>query len=189
MSKEFIIGSILSVSIHAGALCAFTWSNLSFTDPSTAVERAPSAIEISMTVYESLPVARSEAPRQLGSREFKDRKKEPRSANREKSDLSNSRVGAVTKEVFTSPIVNIPPAYPVRSREDGEEGLVVLEVEILADGRVGEVAVTQSSGYTRLDRAARSAIKQWRFLPARVNGIAVPVKRRLPVIFTLAEVA
>lgn len=186
MSREFIIGSILSVSIHAGALCAFTWSNLSFTDPSTAVERAPSAIEISMSICKNTSVTDSDIPRHTAPREIEGKKKKPKRVNHDKTALSNPHVGAITKEVFTSPVVNIPPAYPLRSREEGEEGLVVLDIEILVDGRVGEVVVAQSSGYTRLDRAARCAIKQWRFTPARVNGIATPVKRRIPIIFTLS---
>ncbi|MBK6757815.1 MAG: energy transducer TonB [Moraxellaceae bacterium] len=45
------------------------------------------------------------------------------------------------------------------SRRLGEQGRVVLNVYILADGTVGEVKIKQSSGFSRLDDAALQAVK------------------------------
>jgi protein TonB len=42
---------------------------------------------------------------------------------------------------------------------------------VLPDGKVGEVKVSRSSGYPRLDASAmREAKRSWRFLPAKSGG-------------------
>ena len=51
------------------------------------------------------------------------------------------------------------PEYPRRSRELGEEGTVVLLVEVFADRRPVEIKIISSSGYPRLDKAAVKAIE------------------------------
>lgn len=51
------------------------------------------------------------------------------------------------------------PGYPALSAENGEEGSVVMELHI-AGGKVDTAKIVKSSGYSRLDKAARKAI--WR---------------------------
>ena len=51
------------------------------------------------------------------------------------------------------------PRYPALSAENGEEGSVVTELHI-AGGKVDTAKIVKSSGYSRLDNAARKAI--WR---------------------------
>lgn len=53
-----------------------------------------------------------------------------------------------------------PPAYPRAAREQGAEGVVVLNVEVLATGRVGEVQVAVSSGARVLDETAVEAVRR-----------------------------
>ena len=57
----------------------------------------------------------------------------------------------------------VPPAYPPRARELGQQGLVVLHAEIARDGAPLSVQVARSSGYPLLDRAAAAAVRQWEF--------------------------
>ncbi|MCP9760931.1 energy transducer TonB [Aquitalea sp. S1-19] len=78
---------------------------------------------------------------------------------------------------------NPAPSYPERSRERGEEGRVVLRVEVGADGRVRDIAILQSSGFPRLDRAARDAVERWRFTPARRGNSAVADRVDVPIRF------
>jgi protein TonB len=80
---------------------------------------------------------------------------------------------------------NPAPAYPYAARRRGQEGRVVLEVEVLADGGAGAVAVARSSGVASLDRAAVDAVRRWRFRPARRNGRTVRSTVRVPVRFAL----
>jgi periplasmic protein TonB len=81
----------------------------------------------------------------------------------------------------------VKPDYPERARKDGAEGTTTLKVEVLANGRVGEVVVARSAGRADLDRAAIEAVKQWHFEPARRGATAVPVWATLPVRFVLSE--
>jgi protein TonB len=60
-----------------------------------------------------------------------------------------------------------PGEYPDAARRAGLEGVVLLLVEVLHDGKVGQVAVQESSGVAELDAAARRAVRNWRFEPAR----------------------
>lgn len=79
------------------------------------------------------------------------------------------------------------PAYPATAREQGLEGVVVLNIEVLASGRVGEVHVAVSSGAWVLDEAAVEAVKRWTFAPARQGTRAVDSLVEVPVKFTLSR--
>lgn len=78
---------------------------------------------------------------------------------------------------------NPSPEYPERSRENGEQGSVLLRVSVSAAGRASEVTVAVSSGYPRLDRAAKAAVESWRFVPAKRNGQPVDSVLTVPVRF------
>jgi TonB family protein len=80
---------------------------------------------------------------------------------------------------------NPKPVYPQEAREKGYEGKVLLRVEVLANGRVGQVVVKKSSGCEVLDRSALAAVKEWRFIPARKGEVAVPVWVIIPIKFQL----
>lgn len=80
---------------------------------------------------------------------------------------------------------NPPPRYPTKARVYGEEGTVRLLVTIGPDGRPRRVAVHESSGSHRLDRAARKAVRQWEFVPARQDGEPVVSRTLVPVSFEL----
>jgi len=77
------------------------------------------------------------------------------------------------------------PDYPPRSRRLGEEGLVLLEVEVLADGRAGKVRVLQAPAYPRLVDAALEAVRKATFKPATLNGVAMPSVVEVPIRFRL----
>ncbi len=80
---------------------------------------------------------------------------------------------------------NPRPAYPVAARRRGYEGRVILNIEVLAEGRCGEISVFQSSGHEILDKAALSAVKDWRFIPARIAGQPVTQWLKVPINFSL----
>jgi protein TonB len=65
---------------------------------------------------------------------------------------------------------NQVPVYSDLSRSLGEQGRVSLRVFVLPDGVPGDVQVVTSSGYARLDHAARDAVLSWHFQPALKNG-------------------
>lgn len=80
------------------------------------------------------------------------------------------------------------PPYPMSSRHLAEEGALLLEILVGADGHVHEAKVSHSSGFERLDQAALSEAKQhWRLRPATRNGVAFEQWLTLRVVFRLAE--
>lgn len=80
---------------------------------------------------------------------------------------------------------NPPPVYPALSRRLGEQGQVMLRVLVRADGTPAEIAISDSSGSSRLDRAALEAVRRWRFVPARRGGTPVAAAVLVPISFTL----
>lgn len=66
------------------------------------------------------------------------------------------------------------PDYPSASRRNGEAGTTQLQLCINAAGRVTSASVAGTSGFQRLDDAALKWIRNERFAPAKVNGIAQP---------------
>lgn len=81
--------------------------------------------------------------------------------------------------------LRIPPAYPVLSRRLGEQGKVVLRVELDTQGAVSSAYVVSSSGARRLDDAALAAVRQWRCNPAQRGGVAVRATALQPFNFIL----
>jgi protein TonB len=80
---------------------------------------------------------------------------------------------------------NPAPAYPPLSRKLGEQGQVLLHVFVAADGHAGKVDIRDSSGFERLDRAARDAVQRWRFTPARQGDKTVAAWVLVPISFSL----
>ena len=82
---------------------------------------------------------------------------------------------------------NARPAYPPLARLRGYQGVVVLFVEVLVDGRVGQAEIRRSAGHKILDQAALEAVRTWRFEPGRREGRAVTMSVEVPVRFVLNE--
>jgi len=77
-------------------------------------------------------------------------------------------------------------AYPRESRINHEQGTVTLRVFVGSDGAVQAVEVAKSSGWPRLDRAARDAVSRWSFHPAMQNGVAHSAWALVPITFNLS---
>lgn len=84
------------------------------------------------------------------------------------------------------PVTMPQPDYPRASLRRGEQGEVLLLVKVGADGRVDGVDVIGSSQHRRLDRAAVSAVRRWRFEPAQRDGQPVAGELRVPISFSPA---
>lgn len=95
-----------------------------------------------------------------------------------------SRSGGIAAPGILS---KVDPAYPSSARQAGQEGTVVLRIEILANGRTGEISVSRSTGYPALDEAAIAAVRKWQFVPAKdlSTGRTVACTTTLPVSFRL----
>jgi protein TonB len=80
---------------------------------------------------------------------------------------------------------NPSPIYPRLSKRLREEGVVILDLWVLADGSVADVNIKISSGHPRLDNAALEAVKMWRYKPANQNGEAIAYRYEQPVEFAM----
>lgn len=93
---------------------------------------------------------------------------------------------ALTQARFDADYLHNPkPVYPPLSRRLGEEGKVLLKVSVTAQGTAEQVEVHKSSGFTRLDSAARDAVYRWRFVPARRGDEPVAASVLVPITFAL----
>jgi protein TonB len=75
--------------------------------------------------------------------------------------------------------------YPARSRKAGEQGTVVVRVQIDASGRASQALLEKSSGHPALDEAALSAIRAAQFRPYAEGGVPQPVWVLAPIKFEL----
>jgi protein TonB len=82
---------------------------------------------------------------------------------------------------------NPRPPYPMVARRMGYHGKVVLDVEVLAEGKAGDVKLHTSSGHDILDNAAIQTVKTWRFTPAHRFGQAVTQRFLVPIKFSLED--
>lgn len=83
------------------------------------------------------------------------------------------------------PIKRIMPEYPEHIRNAGIEGQVVIRAEVFENGSVGSVEVLQSldSSPNGLDECAVKAVKQWKFIPAKMQGEPIAVWVTFPIGF------
>ena len=79
------------------------------------------------------------------------------------------------------------PHYPNSARREGKEGRVLLRVLVDEQGKTKAIEVNTSSGHDLLDRAATDAIKNWRFVPARVGGKPIETWVKIPIEFQLSN--
>jgi len=80
---------------------------------------------------------------------------------------------------------NPPPEYPPLAKQMGQEGLVMLNVEVDREGMPIRVQIQKSSGFPLLDHAALKAVCHWRFQPGRAGDIPVETRVTIPVRFRL----
>lgn len=78
-----------------------------------------------------------------------------------------------------------PPRYPVESRRKHEQGTVVLMVILGIDGAVADISVSRSSGFDRLDKAALSSVRRWKWMPTKRDGAPVMVRGLVEIPFVL----
>jgi TonB family protein len=75
-------------------------------------------------------------------------------------------------------ITQVPPVYPLSARASRVEGVVVVRVLIDKEGRVKKADVVNCDPL--LIQAALDAVRQWRFKPSMLGGVA-PAEAELTV--------
>jgi len=80
-------------------------------------------------------------------------------------------------------VVDVAPRYPALARDSHVEGTVILDVIIDETGKVTSTHVLKS--VPLLDQSAIDAVRLWKFIPARLNGEAIPIVMTVTVAFRL----
>lgn len=83
--------------------------------------------------------------------------------------------------------MKLPPEYPRKAAQAGQEGWVKLEFTITPSGTVKDPKVVASSPRRVFDRSALKAIRKWRFKPKMLNGKAVSRRAIQLIEFSLAK--
>jgi protein TonB len=159
-----------STALHVALLAA-----VPVTPPAYDVEQAPASVELTFTRARrpQPPVETPPDPTALPSPE-----PAPVQASEVRGALTQTPPGYVR---------NPAPVYPTIARARGDEGTVVLGVEVQPDGRCGRVTILSSSGHAVLDEAAADAVRRWVFRPARRWDTPVAWQVEIPVTFRLVD--
>ena len=84
-------------------------------------------------------------------------------------------------------VLDVKPVYPAAMREAGLTGIVPIEAVIAQDGTVSLVRVLSAQVHPDFAIAAVDAVRQWRFTPTLLNGVAVDVVMTVSVRFDLKD--
>jgi protein TonB len=105
-------------------------------------------------------------------------------------EVITATISTDTPQVTAPPMVEAveyvrapAPVYPAESKRKRERGTCLLRVMVDSNGRPAQIEVERSSGYERLDSAAREAVEKALFHPYEVNGIAQPAQVLIPIEF------
>ncbi|WP_336970104.1 energy transducer TonB [Sphingobium aromaticiconvertens] len=90
-----------------------------------------------------------------------------------------------SSDLSTRMLSGKPPRYPIESRRKREQGTVLLSLTLGVDGKVSVINIAKSSGFARLDDAARDAVRNWRWAPTVRDGQAVMVRGLVEIPFML----
>lgn len=117
---------------------------------------------------------------------------------RESTPMSTA---AVDVPVDPGPVIEAAPAetapsalsyasrtpIPYPSGRSREEGTVILRVLVGPDGVPQDITIEKSSGFVRLDRAAKAGVMKWRFQPGTRNGQPIAAYGLVPIAFKVTE--
>ncbi len=200
INLPLLVGMILSVALHAAALYGKGLHTpakpvlqtgrtvVQLTLIPTAASRAavpapPQAETVPDPIQEPEPVV-APAPVPMAAPQPEPVAETATADSQEQIATLQEDKGVVTE---ATPLAGISASYPRMSQRRGEEGTVVLAIEVLASGKAGTVEIIESSGFRRLDDAANAAAKNARYIPAKQFGRNVDSKLIQPLMFELTQ--
>ena len=137
-------------------------------------ESPPPAIgDVELPSLPEAPVAKMDLPP----------KKEPIAPESQVAPAKAPRQAKI--DVPPKPKASIRPKYPLESRKNKEEGTVCLLLKIDENGAVVSVDIEKSSGFSALDAAAKEAVLNARFNPAKSGSKRVASTAQISLNFTL----
>lgn len=73
-------------------------------------------------------------------------------------------------------VKRVEPNFPLAAQRKGMDGHVLLRYTIAPTGHVQDIEVVESNPRGVFDRAARVALRKWRYTPRTVDGVPVEVR-------------
>jgi len=104
--------------------------------------------------------------------------------NQSSASFQHSQQSQQPKIVDAKLLNAIEPRYPFLAKRKGIELEVTVHFIITKQGRVRDIEFEQQSKLHYFKRTIDSAVKQWRFVPAKQNG--QPVESRMTKIFSFS---
>ena len=79
--------------------------------------------------------------------------------------------------------LNKPPLYPSKLGRRLHGETVLLEIQVLVDGSVGEIRMEKASRYSLANKAVLKAVRKWKYRPAKRDGVAVEALHQERIVF------
>jgi TonB family protein len=164
------------ILMHAAALYLFT----RVTDVKMPSVSVPLTVSFTLVepAQEEKPVIKPRPPRPRALSE-----QAPAPDVRQPVEESTPQV--IPPQFDVAHLNNPAPDYPLLSKRLREQGEVILRVYVTPEGKAAQVEVHASSGYPRLDSAAKAAVERWKFLPARQGDVSVGAWALVPIQYIL----
>ena len=189
--RDHIFSSFLLASLLGHAV-AFGMSNVSFDFfPKFGVQQAPSSMEVMLVKLPEPKPEKNDPGKVLTAQKASPEnavaqqpEAKPVKTKNAKTVVTPDVKGAVdqNKDPF---LKNSPQVYPEHAREQGWEGVAVVEVLVGRNGLPDQVALYKSSGYKILDHAALKSIRSWQFRAARAGSVSFASRIKIPIRFSL----
>ncbi|WP_300460538.1 energy transducer TonB [Desulfobacula sp.] len=84
-----------------------------------------------------------------------------------------------------TPLVKLPPIYPIRATRRGIEGFVTVEFLVTDQGLVQAVTIIEAEPKNIFDKNVIQCVAHWKFRPGTVDGIPVATLARTTIRFKL----
>ena len=194
--QDSFISFLLALSIHGSLLAA--GGELLTKPVEFAVDAGIGGIEVDLVAAPQEPEQKitTETIEPISVRELVKEEKPPfmkkqaedkKSSNLGKDTITLSSMGGALTQRQPKYWKNPAPSYPMEARKLGQEGLVVLVVDVDPRGNPSQVKVKQSAGYSSLDEAALKAVYRWKFSPAQIGKLPIESKAEVPIRFRLEK--
>lgn len=169
LSSRFVAGSVTAHFVEAAIEPRPRWQ-----PPAVAISAPPLELREPLVVPIEVPIEAAPSERQIMARAMT------------APPVQASTPSSAPKLISSVEYVREPaPRYPPQSRRLREQGLVVLRVLIDEKGQACSIEVESSSGYARLDHAAKEAVARAAFRPYVEDGEPRRALVLIPIEFSL----
>lgn len=198
ISKKWLVSTGAALGMHAAVL--FGGAAVFIQAPQYGVEANTGGVEIYLTAALPSSAKTDVSPEKSKEVEPENLEKKDYSLDNKSEfagDGSSQEVGENKTSFYSSGqgrvedkpgyLKNPPPSYPQAALDRGQQGRVILSVDIDVTGRASNVSIKESSGFRSLDDSALKAVRKWKFEPAKLGRMPVASKADVPIRFVLED--